>query len=160
MRVDDVTSSQRPARIIEQAKPATAQQSQSQGLAPTATISDQAVRATQAKAETESVQDRPARSAKSQEPAQRLDTQRLQGIATTLQNKLPEMVRASVTFEVKSGNPPVLVIRDQQSGDELRRIPSEDVLQLAEALDDLKGLIVDAKADGAYVVGDVEGSGR
>lgn len=160
MRVDDVTSGQRPARIVEQAKPGTAHVSKNQAAAPSPTISDQAVRASQAKAASEGVQDRPARPAGAQDMLASADNQRLEGIAKTLQNKLPEMVRSSVTFEVKSGNPPVLIIRDQQSGEELRRIPSEDVMQLAEALDNLKGLIVDAKADNALVVGDEPGTVR
>lgn len=160
MRVDDVTSSSRPARIIEQAKPATAHTGQNQTVPPSPTISDQAVRASQAKSASEGLQDRPARSASEQELAKSDDSQRLADIAKTLQNKLPEMGRASVTFEVKAGKPPVLIIRDQQSGEELRRIPSEDVMQLAEALDDLKGLIVDAKADQAIVLDDNTGTKR
>lgn len=153
MRVDDVTSTQRPPRVMEQPKPATAQPSKSVGLQPTPTVSDQAVRAAHGKAYNEAVHDRPARSSEAQAQASVPDEDRLASIAKTLQLKLPEMVRSSVTFEVKAEVPPVLIIRDQESGEELRRIPSEDVMQIAEALDDLKGLIVDAKADADHVLG-------
>ncbi|MFH1810629.1 MAG: flagellar protein FlaG [Pseudomonadota bacterium] len=52
---------------------------------------------------------------------------------------------SAVTFEVSSDEPPVMVLRDTQSGEELKRIPPETMHKLHEAFKDLKGLLVDEK---------------
>ena len=143
MRVDDLSSVQRPSRVVEperQFQHSVGQQHQ-QAAKP---VTTQAADPVHKKNESAAAGDRQSRAAAN--AMQLPNEEKLAAIAETLQNKLPEIVRASVTFEVRPEHPPVLVLRDAESGEELRRIPPEDVLELAEALEDLKGLIVDARA--------------
>ena len=62
---------------------------------------------------------------------------------------LNEQMAASKTglgFSVdKSLNTPVVTVRNTQTGEVVRQIPTEVVVQLAHSIDDMKGLLLNAK---------------
>lgn len=57
-------------------------------------------------------------------------------------NKVMDALSISVQFQVVPGmTEPVIKVVDQQSGKVIRQFPSEDVVRISKALDNLKGLL-------------------
>ena len=57
-------------------------------------------------------------------------------------NKVMDALSISVQFQIDPGlNEAIIKVVDQQSGKVIRQFPSEDVVRISKALDNLKGLL-------------------
>lgn len=57
-------------------------------------------------------------------------------------NKVMDALSISVQFQVDPDiNTPIIKVVDQQSGEVIRQFPTEDVVRISKALDNLKGLL-------------------
>ena len=150
MRIEDVTSAQRQNRAVEQQRSteqrrpmradALSTEASEDLLKPTTT---EAPKAPEPKPNMEQVEKRQVPAA-----AEAVSQEHLGEIAKMLSKELPQISSTAIGFEVEAGDPPVLVMRDSETGEEIRRIPSDEIQKLSEALEDLKGVIVDAYAGG------------
>ena len=156
MRVDDVTNAPKSDANAERARAIANIKSSSSD----ASGSDKSVQTAQAAPsvdETDAKEaadtDRKYRTTKSrgeqvarpkEDDAPVVDQEQLEKAVSTLQAKLKMRNGTEVDFELTSDDPPVLIVRDPVTNKELRRIPSEDVSRIIDAMDELKGLMVDS----------------
>ena len=85
-------------------------------------------------------------SPESVEPRPAATRTELEKMVTALREQSPQGRQLSVTFEVSADDPPVIILRDAESGEEVRRIPPEKTANLSGSIEDLKGLLVDSQA--------------
>ena len=61
-------------------------------------------------------------------------------------NQQLESTKTGLGFSIdKSLNTPVVIVTNAQTGEVVRKIPTEQVLQMAHSIDDMKGLLLNAK---------------
>lgn len=61
-------------------------------------------------------------------------------------NDQMESKKTGLGFSIdKSMNTPVVIVTNAQTGEVVRKIPTDQVLQMAHSIDDMKGLLLNAK---------------
>ena len=61
-------------------------------------------------------------------------------------NQQLESQKTGLGFSIdKSLNTPVVIVTNVETGEVVRKIPTEQVLQMAHSIDDMKGLLLNAK---------------
>ncbi|RLV61558.1 flagellar protein FlaG [Parashewanella curva] len=64
--------------------------------------------------------------------------------ATEELTQMMAMTRKSISFEVnENSNEPIVSVRDADSGEVIRQIPSEEALKIAERIAEMRGLLLD-----------------
>lgn len=78
--------------------------------------------------------------------ARDVSREQVESAVSTIQ-EFVQSVRRNVTFSVEDNSGRVVVkVTDASSGDVIRQIPSEEALQLAESLDEVRSLLFKAEA--------------
>ena len=79
----------------------------------------------------------------------KVDPAELQKKLTQSIDRLNEMMRAggrNLSFSIDhSLNAPIITVRNQETGEVIRQIPNEVVVQVAHSFDAMKGLLLNAK---------------
>ncbi|WP_133407560.1 flagellar protein FlaG [Parashewanella tropica] len=67
--------------------------------------------------------------------------------ATEELTQMMAITRKSISFEVnENSNEPIVSVRDADSGEVIRQIPTEEALKIAERIAEMRGLLLDEKA--------------
>ncbi|MES2819755.1 MAG: flagellar protein FlaG [Pseudomonadota bacterium] len=84
---------------------------------------------------------------KAAEPTREASRDEVEGAVATIQ-EFVQSVRRSINFSMEEGDGGRVVVKvtDAQSGDVIRQIPSEEALQLAENLSEVRSLLFKAEA--------------
>ncbi|MEO4048349.1 flagellar protein FlaG [Pseudomonas sp. CAU 1711] len=78
--------------------------------------------------------------------AQEVTREQVESAVSTIQ-EFVQSVRRNVNFSVENGSGRIVVkVTDASSGDVIRQIPSEEALQLAESLEEVRSLLFKAEA--------------
>jgi len=84
--------------------------------------------------------------AKAAEEAQSVSREQVESAVSTIQ-EFVQSVRRNVNFTLEDGSGRIVVkVTDASSGDIIRQIPSEEALQLAESLEEVRSLLFKAEA--------------